>query len=255
MNSYHKKFARYYDEIYGSRDYQQDANFILAHSKETSSLLDIGCGTLSHSLLLSFYFNHVTAVDISPEMIAVARDKLRTVSCKNVVVLEGDIEVVNSQPPFNTVISMFNLINHIKTREQLSNFFMQVHKLLGPGGVFIFDCWNGAASRRDVPSKNSLRRIEARNFDYVVQTDAITDLMKGETSMDILIKVEKDSELVEQFNVFLTHRLWTPDLIEEELMRSGFVSIKCLNRYSLESESFATIENHRLAYVCERGEL
>lgn len=93
------------------------------------SVLDVGCGT---GVLIPDYLTRdvslVTAVDISPEMIACAREKF---ALENVHLICADVETYVFEAPFDRVI-IYNAFPHFFHPAQL------IKKLAGdliPGGV------------------------------------------------------------------------------------------------------------------------
>ena len=74
------ELARYYDVMYKWKDYQAEAHrvrdLVKQHGGSTGrTLLDVACGTRAHDGFLHRDFD-VTGVDLSAEMLRVARKKL-----------------------------------------------------------------------------------------------------------------------------------------------------------------------------------
>ena len=94
-----------------------------------SRVLDVACGT---GVLTPDYLARdvasVTAVDISPEMIRRARDKLRD---DRVQFLCGDVETLDVGRDFDTVV-VYNAFPHFPDPERL---VAHLASLLRPGGV------------------------------------------------------------------------------------------------------------------------
>ncbi len=71
----YKLFAQYYDLYIGS--FNEDMNFYTSFCNKNDEIIEIGCGTgriLKHFLESGF---HITGVDISDEMLEIAKKKLR----------------------------------------------------------------------------------------------------------------------------------------------------------------------------------
>lgn len=106
-------------------------NIILdnAHVGAGSRVLDVACGT---GVLTPDYLARdvasVTAVDISPEMIRRARDKLRD---DRVQFLCGDVETLDVGRDFDAVV-VYNAFPHFPDPERL---VAHLASLLRPGGV------------------------------------------------------------------------------------------------------------------------
>ena len=99
----------------------------LAHG----SILDLGGGSGCHSLALQQMGKQVTAIDISP--LAVATMQARGVQ----EVREQDFFTLDGQ--FDTILMLMNGIGIVGTLSHLPAFFMQVDRLLAPGGEVLCD--------------------------------------------------------------------------------------------------------------------
>jgi len=81
--SIYEKFGDYYDLIYqGTENYEKECdalekNFAKLCQRKPKSILDVGCGTGSHSVILSKRGYNVTGIDISKTMIKKAKEKAK----------------------------------------------------------------------------------------------------------------------------------------------------------------------------------
>jgi SAM-dependent methyltransferase len=133
--SKYKKFAFVYDDVMGDR--QEAAQYVhkllKANHPKAKSLLELGCGTgslLSH--LSKLYLS--TGIDNSPEMLLQAKKKAAKVRF-----LLGDITKFKLEEKFDTIICVFDTINHITSIKKWEMIFSRVAKNLSPDGIFIFD--------------------------------------------------------------------------------------------------------------------
>jgi 2-polyprenyl-3-methyl-5-hydroxy-6-metoxy-1,4-benzoquinol methylase len=93
-------------------------------------VLEIGCGTGRHTLRLAAQGNRVTALDLSPGMLEVARGKLARFD--NVRLIEADIMAGADLGRFDAVLTAL-VLEHIA---DLDPFFTCVAQALKPGGSF-----------------------------------------------------------------------------------------------------------------------
>lgn len=92
-------------------------------------VLEVGCGTGRHTVRLARQGNDVTAVDLSPGMLDIARQKLGELA--HVRLIEADIMVDDiGGGPFDAVITAL-VLEHI---EDLPRFFARASALLIEGG-------------------------------------------------------------------------------------------------------------------------
>ncbi|MCC7549918.1 MAG: class I SAM-dependent methyltransferase [Methanobacterium sp.] len=134
----YRKFARYYDLIYQWMDYECEAEFIKKAVEkykisEGMDLLDVACGTGGHAFYLHNSFN-IMGLDINPEMLEIAREKLPEIKF-----MEGDMKEMDLPQEFDTILCLFSAINYHTTLEELEKTFKRFYDHLKPGGVLIFD--------------------------------------------------------------------------------------------------------------------
>ncbi len=104
---------------------------------KTMSALEIGCGIGRMTRYLAEIFEHVHAVDISGEMIQMARKRLAdlpNVSCHET---NGIDLSLFSDGMFDFVFS-FIVFQHIPSREVILNYIRESYRVLKKGGVFKF---------------------------------------------------------------------------------------------------------------------
>ena len=79
-NSFKKDYSLLYDVIYSKKNYKAETKFISQIIKKFHSpnvnILDIGCGTGEHTLELLKRGYRVTGIDLSNEMLKIAKKKI-----------------------------------------------------------------------------------------------------------------------------------------------------------------------------------
>ena len=155
-------YSRYYNLLYKDKDYAGEAEYIRGlitrHCPETRTVLDLGCGTGRHDLLLAQMGYEVTGVDQSEEMLAIAKSQPSTRHQEpRITFHQGDIRSIRLDRTFDVVISLFHVMSYQTTNGDLAAAFDTVRAHLKPGGVFIFDCWYGPAVLSDRPAVREKR--------------------------------------------------------------------------------------------------
>jgi len=245
MNTYDHRLSKYYDLIYSSKAYKKEADFILKHCPNRNSLIDIGCGTCNHSLILSEHFNTILGLDESLPMLM--RAKQKTDHLPNVALTNEKIETVKGR--FSCAISMFNVINHIHTIEQLSLFFETANTALIADGVFIFDCWNGVSCIIDPPKLHEKREIHIDNMHIICDYYSNTDIFNSTCEMKNEISIKKGDTVVENIQYELKHTLWTPKIITNLLLDNGFESPDI---YAYFTKEKAVASTSRITFVVKK---
>ena len=100
-------------------------------------MLEIGCGVGRMTRMLSRIFGHVTAVDISEEMIRQARQN--TADLTNIELLVGDGCTLAGVPDASCDFAFsFIVFQHIPSYEVIASYCREVSRVLTPGGLFKF---------------------------------------------------------------------------------------------------------------------
>ena len=176
------RYAQYYDLFYRDKSYADEVNYVDALIKkyavgETATILDLGCGTGGHAVLLAQKGYHVTGVDRSDTMLAVAQEKKRQAEV-SVELQKGDIRTVDLRQRYDVAIAMFAVMGYQTTNEALEKALLNTAKHLNPDGLLIFDAWFGPAVIAQKPrdkiliiekGSGSVIRLTRPNLDIVSQ--------------------------------------------------------------------------------------
>lgn len=132
--------ARLYDAIYASiRDYPREAaeldRLIQARRAGARTLLDVACGTGAHLEHLAGRYD-VSGLDLDPEMLAIARDRLPQAAFH-----EGDMAAFDLGRRFDAVVCMFSSIGYVRTEARLGSAVAAMARHLEPGGVLAIEPW------------------------------------------------------------------------------------------------------------------
>lgn len=93
--------------------------------------LEIGCGTGAFARMLSGRAGRVLAIDLSPQMIRLARE--RSASCANIDFVEGDVMSRQFSGAEFDCVATLTTLHHLPIEDALA----KVKNILKPGGVFV----------------------------------------------------------------------------------------------------------------------
>lgn len=99
-----------------------------------SEVFEFGCGTGSTAILHSSYVGNIRAIDISANMLEIARAKAEAENIENITFEQAaidDIEAVNASYDVVLGLSILHLLPNKKVA------MGKVFKMLKPGGVFV----------------------------------------------------------------------------------------------------------------------
>lgn len=218
------RYAQYYDLLYRDKDYAGESRFIdgLLRRAEVQAgpLLDVGCGTGSHACELARLGWNVTGVDLSPEMIDLARKRIPPGFAIEFV--PGAAADFNLGRVFSAVISLFHVASYHVGPEELFRMLVNVRHHLVSGGIFIFDFWHGPGVLADPPVVR-IRRVEDDRIRVIRTSEPVHRPERCIVEVNFEVKIEEiPSQTVASFRE--THCLRYYSLPELELMlgRAGF---------------------------------
>jgi SAM-dependent methyltransferase len=134
--------ASIYDYVMRHVDYVHWANHVHSllrrHGGDPHHLLELACGTGSVACALAAQGCAVTGYDISEEMICVAREKAHAQG-DLLRFHVGDLRDLGEIGPFDGAICLYDSFNYLLSLADVALALGQVHDVLSPGAVFIFD--------------------------------------------------------------------------------------------------------------------
>ncbi len=211
-----------YDKLNKAVDYERWADFIEEcfarfSNEKIHSLLDLGCGTGSMSLILARRGYDMTALDISEEMLAVAENRAYNEKIKDILFIKGDMSAFELYGTVDAVICCLDGINHLTRREDVLSCFSLVHNYLNDGGLFVFDL--------NTPYK--FREVYA-GHDYILEDDGVMCCWQNFMSRDCMSAEFYLSVFEEKDGVWVRHdgaeheRAYSLRTIKNMLTQCGF---------------------------------
>jgi 2-polyprenyl-3-methyl-5-hydroxy-6-metoxy-1,4-benzoquinol methylase len=142
-NRIYEKYGKYYDLIYSAKDYVEECGCIEKYLKHFSmitvkKILDIGCGTGSHAIVLAKRGYRVVGIDPSRIMIDQAKIKGAGLPVKFYV---QDMRQFRLDETFDLVICMFGTFDYLITDEDVRNALRAIRRHMRSEALFIFDFW------------------------------------------------------------------------------------------------------------------
>lgn len=127
-----RKYAR--DPIADVAGYERTLEETRRYLKASDSAFEFGCGTGTTALRLAPSVGHLTATDISSEMIAIAREKAAAEGVANVSFEVATPDASKFPDAAYDVALGFNVLHLVAARDAA---LRGVHRVLKPGGLFV----------------------------------------------------------------------------------------------------------------------
>ncbi len=133
----YKNFSKVYDLMMEYSNYEEWEDIvedkIRVYGNDPETILDLGCGTGEVLMRLAPRYK-MTGVDLSEEMVKIAKSKIDTVRFS-----VQDMRSFRLEEKNDITISLFDTINHLVSIEGLRETFQSVWNNLNKGGLYIFD--------------------------------------------------------------------------------------------------------------------
>ena len=173
MPANYQVLSAIYDEIdmgqFGRTSISRIVNYAQQNGWMGRAFVDVGCGTGASLEFFNQYSYISTAVDQSPEMLAIARSKY-----PNITYIEQDIRQLNDISPADMVISL-NVMNELDSLNDIKSTFASIFNLVKEDKLFVFDMFTieGLIERYNRGDRLAYRDIEdssmvfsTNDFDY-----------------------------------------------------------------------------------------
>lgn len=145
----YRKFAYVYDELMEDMPYPDWIRFARTAWEQhgmPKSVAELGRGTGSITIPLVNSGFEVTGIDLSADMLSVARGKMEATSQGHRLYRGGGVRWVRQDmrewrvpEPVDSVISFCDCVNYLLESEDVIRTFRRTYEMLKPEGTFLFD--------------------------------------------------------------------------------------------------------------------
>lgn len=250
-NAYSALFKGY-DKLNSETDYSAWADFMVEafgkYGKNTESVLDLGCGTGAMTFELFRRGFDMTAVDISPDMLSVARDRAEKEGADSILWLCQDMREFELYGTVNAVVCCLDGVNHLTGTGDLDKCFSLVHNYLDPDGLFIFD----------VNTPHKFLNFYGNN-DYILEDAGVmccwqNDFDKKHGICDFYLTVFEETEdgKWERTDAVQREKCYTKERLTKSLTRNGFEVCGFFGDFQFGEPSVDCDRWYIIAKVCDK---
>jgi SAM-dependent methyltransferase len=213
-------YARYYDLLYHDKDYEKEAEFIhqliKAYAPASRTILELGCGTGRHAVLLAQIEYQVHGIDLSQDMLQQfeqRRSQLSPTLAAQLKFSHGDIRNVRLRQTFDVVLSPFHVISYQTTNEDVLAALTTAKEHLKPGGILIFDVWYGPAVLTQRPTIR-IKRLEDPKITVtrIAEPKMYPDKNLVDVNYQIFIKNKADNTIDEMQETHQMRYFFEPEI-------------------------------------------
>lgn len=212
-------FSQVYDSLMYDVDYKKRTAYLLKlfkkYGKKPSLLLDVACGTGGFSHEFAKQGIEVIGVDMSEEMLAIAREKAYD-SGDDILYLCQKAEELDLYGTVDGAVCCLDSLNHITDYKCFCKAIEKVSLFLEEDCLFIFDL-NTEYKHRNVLADNV----------FVIEQDDVycvwaNKFKEKDTSVEINLDFFiKEDGLYERFSEQFSERAYSGEQIEKALQKAG----------------------------------
>lgn len=252
--------AALYDLIDGALCPESEATFYRTLAIGTTTpILDIGAGTGRLTFALAEAGYDVVGVDLSDDMLAVARGKLDAADeaiKSRVSLIRSDIRELELDCRFDLAIAPYRVFNFLLGDDDRSCFLERLHQHLSDTGRAVIDTWGASdnENRLRPPNKNRRMIVNLEGSPFNVSRTFKSDKVNFERKIaEFTVNYEildKENRVLRSKDEALEMRWYTPDEMKTLLLRHGFRVVAELSGFDATP---ATTPGDRL-WIVERAD-
>ena len=242
-DSQFKLIANYYDDLMAGVPYRLWVDYLEDLLKRIDyhprTVLDAACGTGNVGELLAARGYQVVGVDISPEMIEIARGKKSSVEYH-----VQDVADLDLGRKFDLAISLFDSINYMTDVKRLARGMKRVGEHLHDGGVLMFDVNTIYALSHHFFDQASLSSDRYPKYVWNSEYDHSTRICRVDMTFEVMENGEP-----RQFKEVHIQRGHTLEELTQMLIDASFEVLHVFHAYKFRKPTRRT---DRVFYVARR---
>ena len=190
-----------------------------------SRILDIGCGTGRHSILLANDGYQVTGIDSSRGMLDELKKKSKKVSLINsdIYSIHNRLDRLNRLDRFNLIILMWNAFNEIALTKKLALRLLELfNKYLSPAGKILINSNNPETF--EPANLHYITNWLANNKEYIVHWDTVKYYKQTNSavSRELIDVIDSNGKKFEQTCAYIKQRWWSLEEYRRLIQKAGF---------------------------------
>ena len=242
--------AHYYDIFTKNMDYKRRTEVLCAllsraGARAGDTVLDLACGTGSYTCALLRRGYDVIGVDVSPDMLQIAREKSERLGRASPLLLCQRLEALDLYGTAQAAVCLTDSLNHLTEPALVRRFFKRLALFLEPGAPFLFDV-NTPYKHEHVLADNAFV-YEDEGVLCVWQNRWEAQMRTTEITLDIF--AEEENGAYSRRRECFAERAYTPEELSAWLKKAGF-AVEHIYGELTEQPPSDTAE--RIFFVCRR---
>lgn len=242
-------FAHYYDEIMDQSVYDSWLRYVERHTNGEIglNLMDLACGTGKIAVQLAKKGHHVTGIDLSDEMLAIAYNRMLEENV-TLTLAVGDMRALEPMGAYDVITCFSDSLCYMADESEMLAAFKSVASNLADTGVFLFDV-------------HSLYQVNEvfPGYQYIFQDEKgafLWESFAGETENSVehdltfFVSSEGNSELFERYTEYHLERTYSLDVYKQLLQEAGFNTISVTADFG---DSEVSSDSKRWFFYCRKA--
>lgn len=219
MTAAYKEFATVYDELMTDIPYNDYVELLelAIGGLNGKKVLDVGCGTGLLSVKLAQKGAEVTGIDLSNDMLEVARNRAIDFSL-SIEFNQLPMQQIAGNPSFDAAVIAIDSLNYVCTEEEVLQTFKGIYSVLKNGGTLLFDVHS--TFKMDTIFLEGPFTFDNQKIAYIWETE------EGEEAYSVYSElaffVEEGSGLYRRFDERHNQRTFPVYIYAEMLSKVGF---------------------------------
>lgn len=242
----YRRFAYVYDTLMENVPYEKWIELFIkkVHQYQINGtkVLDVACGTGEFSVRLAQKGYQVTGIDLSEEMLVIAREKADKLKL-SIPYFHQNMAELDAGEEYDSVVIFCDSLNYLRTEEEVQQTFQKVFEQLKPSGLFLFDVHS--VYKMEHIFKDNTFADPYEGVSYIWNSFAGEEPYSIEHELSFFVK-NNGTGLYERFEEDHYQRTYPVEVYKEWLLNAGFKVEEILA--DLE-ESQPTDQTERIMFV------
>ena len=260
-------FAMVYDELMDNIPYEEWKEY-LVHLLQKEGIqkgqvvVELGCGTGKMTRLLAKEGYQMLGIDISEEMLMIARDKQMAAFYESgkeknfenesvtdddhILYIHQNMTELTLNGEVDAMVSICDSMNYLTQEEELYQTFCQAEKYLREGGVFIFDMKTPYFYSEVLADNTFAEDRDEVSFIWENYFDEETQI--NEYALSLFVPLDEETDTYRKFQEFHYQRAYTMETVQNLIEKAGLHVKAVYHAFSEENAS----ETSERWYFCVR---
>ena len=215
--------------------------FLKEHKVQT--VLDCACGTGQIALRLAAVGYRVTGSDLSPDMLAQARERAAQAGLKIPFVCQ-DMRQILLHKPVDAIVCVCDGVNYLTGDGDARKFFKAAQAALAPGGLFLFDVSSEHKLAEVIGDKPFFEETEDYTYLWANRYEQKRKLLHMRLSFFV-----REGNHYMRFSEVHTQRSYSVEELTGTLRDTGFAAVDVYDAFTQDAPQSGS---RRIQFVCRK---